>query len=87
MTIITDGILENLQSNGVVVYPTSTLPGLGCLPNKQALDNLYALKKRPAHQPVSLGVASLEQAKPLVEIPKMARTFSKPFQQGALHLF
>ena len=63
MTIITDGILENLQSNGVVVYPTSTLPGLGCLPNKQALDNLYALKKRPAHQPVSLGVASLEQAK------------------------
>ena len=86
MTIITDGILENLQSNGVVVYPTSTLPGLGCLPNKQALDNLYALKKRPAHQPVSLGVASLEQAKPLVEIPKMAEDILQAFPTGSLTL-
>ena len=69
-----------------MVYPTSTLPGLGCLPNKQALDNLYALKKRPAHQPVSLGVASLEQAKPLVEIPRIAEDVLQAFPTGSLTL-
>ena len=47
MTIISPGLIENLQNNGVVVYPTSTLPGLGCLPNKLALDNLYSLKIDP----------------------------------------
>ena len=68
MAIITDRLVQNLISNGVVVYPTSTLPGLGCLPNKAALDNLYNLKNRPAEQPVSLGVADLEQASELVDI-------------------
>ena len=86
MTIITDEILENLQSNGVVVYPTSTLPGLGCLPNKQALDNLYALKKRPVDQPVSLGVASLQQAELLVNTPKIAHDILQAFPKGSLTL-
>jgi L-threonylcarbamoyladenylate synthase len=86
MAQISDSIIENLQSNGVVVYPTSTLPGLGCLPNKHALDNLFELKKRLASQPVSLGVASLEQAKPLVEIPKMAEDILQGFPTGSLTL-
>ncbi|MGB0699872.1 MAG: L-threonylcarbamoyladenylate synthase [Candidatus Poseidoniaceae archaeon] len=86
MTIITDEILENLHSDGVVVYPTSTLPGLGCLPNKQALDNLYALKKRPADQPVSLGVESLEQARLLVKTPKIAQDILQAFPKGSLTL-
>ena len=60
MTSISPELIENLQNNGVVVYPTTTLPGLGCLPNKLALDNLYNVKNRPAEQPVSLGVADLE---------------------------
>ena len=86
MAQISGDIIENLQSNGVVVYPTSTLPGLGCLPNKQALDNLFALKKRHANQPVSLGVACLEQAKLLVEIPKMAEDILQAFPTGSLTL-
>lgn len=86
MTIISNEILENLHSNGVVVYPTSTLPGLGCLPNKQALDNLYALKKRPEDQPVSLGVASLQQAKLLVKTPKIAEDILQSFPKGSLTL-
>jgi len=86
MTIITDEVLTHLQSNGVVVYPTSTLPGLGCLPNKQALDNLYSLKKRPVDQPVSLGVASLQQAKLLVKTPKMAEDILLAFPRGSLTL-
>ena len=86
MTAITSAILQNLQSNGVVVYPTSTLPGLGCLPNKQALDNLYKLKKRPVDQPVSLGVGSLEQAKLFVKTPKIAEDILEAFPRGSLTL-
>ncbi|MCH2649223.1 MAG: L-threonylcarbamoyladenylate synthase [Candidatus Poseidoniaceae archaeon] len=86
MSIITDELIDNLNSNGVVVYPTSTLPGLGCLPRKAALDNLYALKKRPASQPVSLGVADIEQANELVEVPIIAIDILQRFPQGSLTL-
>ena len=78
--------LVPLISNGVVVYPTSTLPGLGCLPNKAALDNLYDLKNRPAEQPVSLGVADLEQASELVEVPQIAVEILRGFPRGSLTL-
>ena len=86
MAIITDRLVQNLISNGVVVYPTSTLPGLGCLPNKAALDNLYDLKNRPAEQPVSLGVADLEQASDLVEVPQIAVEILDGFPRGSLTL-
>jgi len=86
MSIITNELIDNLNSNGVVVYPTSTLPGLGCLPRKEALDNLYALKKRPTSQPVSLGVADIEQANELVEVPIIATDILQSFPQGSLTL-
>ena len=86
MTSISPELIENLQNNGVVVYPTTTLPGLGCLPNKLALDNLYNLKNRPAEQPVSLGVADLEQASELVKIPKIAEDILLAFPRGSLTL-
>ena len=86
MSIITNELIDNLNSNGIVVYPTSTLPGLGCLPRKEALDNLYQLKKRPASQPVSLGVADIEQANELVEVPVIAIEILQSFPQGSLTL-
>ncbi|MEC7589882.1 MAG: L-threonylcarbamoyladenylate synthase [Candidatus Thermoplasmatota archaeon] len=86
MAIITDRLVQNLISNGVVVYPTSTLPGLGCLPNKAALDNLYNLKNRPTEQPVSLGVADIEQASELVEVPQIAVEILDGFPRGSLTL-
>ena len=36
------GLLRDMQA---IVYPTSTLPGLGCLPVSSALDNLFMIKK------------------------------------------
>ena len=54
-----DEMKEHLESGGLVVYTTSTLPGLGCLPIPSGLDNLYSTKNRPETMPVSLGVSSL----------------------------
>ena len=86
LTEIPKEVIVNLHSNGVVVYPTSTLPGLGCLPNSDALDNLYRIKNRPRSQPVSLGVASLKQAEQLVHVPQIARKILDAFPKGSITL-
>lgn len=79
-------IIDILRANGVVAYPTSTLPGLATLPTSEALDRLFALKQRRSDQPVSLGVASLEQAELLVEVPAFAYRLLEGFDRGALTL-
>ena len=83
---IPEAVLDTLRADGVVAYPTSTLPGLATLPNATALDALYALKQRSANQPVSLGVASLQQAKALVDVPDFAQRLLDGFERGALTL-
>ena len=86
LTEIPKEVIANLYSNGVVVYPTSTLPGLGCLPNSDALDTLYRIKNRPPSQPVSLGVASLKQAEKFVHVPQIARNILDAFPKGSITL-
>ena len=86
MTVIPDALVARLEAGDVIAYPTSTLPGLATLPNTTALDALYQLKQRPATQPVSLGVHSLEQARQLVDVPSIAEALLDAFPQGSLTL-
>jgi len=86
MVEISDELCQLLNEGGVVAYPTSTLPGLGCLPTKMGLDNLFRIKNRSYDQPVSLGVASLSQASELVNIPKFAISLLDDFPLGSITL-
>ena len=86
MEVIPDDTLAVLHSNGVVAYPTSTLPGLATLPTSEGLDALFALKQRQADQPVSLGVASLQQAELFVKVPAFAHRLFAVFESGTLTL-
>ena len=86
MGAIPDETLAILRSNGIVAYPTSTLPGLAALPTSEALDALFDLKQRQADQPVSLGVASLQQAELLVHVPEFAHRLLASFEPGSLTL-
>ena len=86
MAVIPDALVARLEAGDVIAYPTSTLPGLATLPNATALDALYQLKQRPATQPVSLGVHSLEQARQLVAVPSIAEALLDAFPQGSLTL-
>ena len=79
-----DEMKEHLEAGGVIVYPTSTLPGLGCLPIPSGLDNLYSTKNRPETMPVSLGVSSMEQASSIVEIPDFLDEFLSSFTKGGI---
>ena len=74
----------HLESGGLVVYPTSTLPGLGCLPIANGLDNLYSTKNRPETMPVSLGVSSMTQVEDIVEIPDFLDDFLSAFTKGGI---
>ena len=67
-----------------MVYPTSTLPGLGCLPSKAGLDNLFETKSRPDTMPVSLGVANMQQVADLVEVPEILDEFLSNFTKGGI---
>ena len=82
--MIGEQTLDHLRNNGVVAYPTSTLPGLACLPTAGGLDALFALKNRPSDKPVSLGVLSLEQATTLVHVDKEVIEMEAFFQKGGL---
>ena len=75
---------EYLESGGLVVYPTSTIPGLGCLPTKVGLDHLFSAKKRSNLMPVSLGVASLDQVRKLVTIPAFLIDLLDSFTKGGI---
>ncbi len=84
--MISSHIIDLIRGMESIVYPTSTLPALGCLPVDSAIDNLFSIKKRPKEMPVSLGVASLEQAKSLVTIPDKALALQKKLPLGSITL-
>jgi L-threonylcarbamoyladenylate synthase len=71
-------------AGGCIVYPTTTQPALGCIPEPAALDRLFALKKRSAEMPVSIGVADLSQAATLVELSDDLPAFLESFPEGSL---
>ena len=86
MVKLPSGIVERVLQGLPVVYPTSTLPALGCLPQSDALDSLFELKKRSTTKIVSLGVCDLNQASTLVEIPDTAKEILDSFPAGSLTL-
>jgi len=82
--MIPEATLAHLRTGGTVAYPTTTLPGLACLPMASALDGLYALKRRSADKPVSLAVLDLEQASRLVKVPPIVAELEAAFPKGGI---
>ena len=79
-----DDVVEWVRSGGCIVYPTSTLPALGCIPEPNALDVLFEIKGRPSSAPVSLGVADLSQASEIVEVTDDVFEILDSFPDGSL---
>ena len=79
-----DRAIDFVLSEGCIVYPTSTLPALGCIPTTNALDMLFKIKGRSSENPVSLGVSSLDQASEIVEIPEDVGLILNSFPDGSL---
>jgi len=43
-----------LLKNGVVVFPTDTVYGIGCILDQEAIPKLYQIKNRPLNQPTAI---------------------------------
>ena len=79
---LSEAQISYIKDGGIVAYPTSTLPGLGCIPTSEGLDRLFKLKSRSSDKPVSIGVASLDQVRDMVDIHPDIEEFLSAFPRG-----
>ncbi len=77
-----DALAQRLRDGQAVVYPTSTLPALGALPDASGLDAVFALKGRGETKPVSVGVRELADVAHLVDVPPLAHALLGGARRG-----
>ena len=74
-----------LQNGGLVVHATETCYGFACdLTNPDTVAKLFAMKKRPASQPVSALFPSLDEAKKWVQWNGRAEELAQEHLPGPL---
>ena len=77
---------ECLRRGGLVAFPTETVYGLGVHAlDRAAVRRLFEAKKRPAHDPLIVHVATFDHVAPLVvALPDEAALLAARFWPGAL---
>lgn len=76
-----------LKDGGLVALPTETVYGLAAdAGNQKAVKHIYAVKGRPAHNPLIAHVLSPEKAGDLAEISAVAQDLIDAFWPGPLTL-
>jgi L-threonylcarbamoyladenylate synthase len=84
-----DAVAACLRDGGVVLLPTDTVYGLAVCPERpEAVDRLFALKRRPASRNLPIMVASLDDLEVLGlrRTPVMDRLAASPHVPGPLTL-
>ena len=78
---------RRLQNGELVAFPTETVYGLGAdARNADAVAKIYALKGRPAFNPLIVHVADVESARQIVEWNERAQQLAAQFWPGPLTL-
>ena len=77
-----------LRTGRLVAFPTETVYGLGANAlDSQAVERIFAVKRRPATSPLIVHVSSIEMARSLVaDWPEVAERLAKKFWPGPLTL-
>tara|TARA_Y100000768_G_scaffold89329_1_gene64248 strand:- start:1691 stop:2293 length:603 start_codon:yes stop_codon:yes gene_type:complete len=76
--------IQQIEDCFPVIYPTSTLPALGVIPDEIGLDRLFKIKERDNLKIVSIAVANFEQMELFVTIPDYLEDFLNLFPKGAI---
>lgn len=72
-----------IKKNGIVIYPTETVYGLGAnIFSNAALEKVFAIKKRDKDKPVSVAVSDFGMMEDLVYIGKKEKRFIETFLPG-----
>ena len=76
-----------LKDNGIVIFPTDTVFGIGCIIGSQAAtEKLYKIRKRDKQTPTLILVKDYPQAKEYAQFNKTGERIVKSFWPGALTL-
>jgi L-threonylcarbamoyladenylate synthase len=87
LLISIDDAVAQLSKGNVVALPSETVYGLaGLALNEDAVRKIFALKGRPATNPLIVHVANLKQAKRLCEFHEIAKNAAESFWPGPLTL-
>jgi len=74
-----------IRAGGLVVYPTETVYGMGaCASNRIAVLKVFAAKKRPLDNPLSVAVRDMKQADEIAYVNASARKLAEAFLPGPL---
>ena len=72
-----------LQRDGLVVYPTETVYGLGAdALSEDAVMRVYEAKNRPVGKPISVAVSDMEMLAAVAVVDDVARAFIERFLPG-----
>jgi L-threonylcarbamoyladenylate synthase len=78
-----DRAVEILSHDGLVVYPTDTIYGLGAdALSEEAIEKVYAAKQRPYGMPISIAVSDEDMLAAVSRIDSFSRDFVKRFLPG-----
>jgi L-threonylcarbamoyladenylate synthase len=74
---------EIIKKNGIVIYPTETVYGIGAnIFSEDALKKVFALKKRNVEKPISVAVSGFKMMNDLVYIGEKEKRFIEKFLPG-----
>lgn len=77
--------VEVLKAGGVVIFPTDTVYGIGCLlDNPKAVNRIYKIKGTPKTQPFPVLVTSLGQVEQLAKVNQIAQELMNNYWPGGL---
>lgn len=80
---IIDAVVECLKNDGLVIYPTETVYGIGAAAqSSKAIDKLLQYKGRREGKPLSIAVTDQKMAAEYVEINEQALKFYQNFLPG-----
>ncbi len=76
---------DQIRAGKVLGMPTDTFYGLAADPlNLRAVDNVYEIKTRSRHKPLSLLIESVDQAEELAFLPDAFHELARKFWPGPL---
>lgn len=79
-------IISLFKNGKIIIFPTDTVYGIGCILNDKTIQQLYKIKKRSKNKPTLILAASFNQAKKYAYFNPKAKRIAKKFWPAPLTL-
>ncbi|MDO4978980.1 MAG: L-threonylcarbamoyladenylate synthase [Candidatus Saccharibacteria bacterium] len=77
--------IQQLKNGGVVIIPTDTVYGIGCLASDEgAIKRIFEIKNRPLAKPINVLVAGIDQIRDIAEIEPKEEQIIREYMPGAV---